>query len=58
MKTLSVFRSRLEDPYKQIADAVAYGNETKEIHLYALEEVDYDQLLKDIFESDAVTSWW
>jgi hypothetical protein len=58
MKVLNIFKSNPGERYKKLVDEVTRGGEVKEIHLYEQEEVDYDQLVKDIFESDKVYTWW
>ncbi len=37
--------------------AMSHDQESVEAHLY-LGDVDYDQLIEDIFSSDRVVSWW
>ena len=58
MKVLNIFRSRPEEKFKSLADSITYGGEVEEIHLYDMEEVDYDVLLELIFANDRVYSWW
>jgi hypothetical protein len=58
MKTLNIFRSRPEAKVEELAREVARGDEVKEVRLYALDPVDYDQLLAEIMASDKVLCWW
>ncbi len=57
MKTLNILRSEPDDLVRILIDKTSAGDETAEIPLY-LEEVDYDLLIKEIFESERVISWW
>jgi hypothetical protein len=58
MKVLTIFRSQPRDRYRQLAAEVAQGHQVQEVHLYARETVDYDQLLADIFANEVIHSWW
>ncbi len=55
---LNIFRSQPEEKYLALAQALTQGQQVKEVHLYAQERVDYDQLLNDILASEKVYSWW
>jgi len=56
MKTLHILRSE-PDPLVRLLITGMPGGEKKEVSLYR-GPVDYDRLVKDIFESDKVICWW
>lgn len=57
MKTLHILRSEPEDIVRKFIEDASQGTKSLERHLYK-EGIDYDQLVKDIFESDRVICWW
>ena len=57
MKILHILRSETDDITRMFIREVSQGEESIEVSLYQ-EDVDYDQLVNDIFESDLVISWW
>ncbi len=52
-----IYRSKPDELTKKFADAAAQGKEKIEFELYG-ENVDYDELVRLIFESDQVICWW
>jgi hypothetical protein len=56
MKILHILRSE-PDPLVQLLIKGMSQGEKKEVSLYR-GPVNYDQLVKDIFESDKVVCWW
>ncbi len=57
MKILHLMRSKPDDLVKKFIKESSAGQESKEVVLYE-GKVDYDQLVRDIFDSDKVISWW
>ena len=57
MKILHILRSETDDITRMFIREVSQGEENIEVSLYQ-ENVDYQQLVNDIFESDLVISWW
>lgn len=57
MKILHVLRSEPDDMVRLFIKETSAGEESEEVVLYQ-GVVDYDQLVKKIFESDRVISWW
>ncbi|MFH1964997.1 MAG: hypothetical protein ABIJ42_05590 [Acidobacteriota bacterium] len=57
MKILHVLRSEPDDMVRLFIKETSAGEESKEVALYQC-TVNYDQLIKEIFESDRVISWW
>ncbi len=57
MKILHILRSEPDDMVRMFIQEVSQGQESIEVLLYQ-GEVDYGQLVKDIFASDRVISWW
>jgi hypothetical protein len=57
MKIVHILRSEMDDITRMFIREISQGEENIEVSLYQ-EGVDYDQLVKDIFESDQVISWW
>ena len=57
MKILHVIRTEPDEMTVNFINETSQGNVSKEILLYQ-EDVDYDQLLKEICESNKVISWW
>ncbi len=56
MKVLHIYRSEPSETTKKLVDALSEGNEVTEIKLYE-GNVDYDDLVKKIFECDKVICW-
>jgi hypothetical protein len=57
MKVLNVYKSKLEQPYYELTKVVTDGQPSKAVNLFE-GEVDYDQFLQDILDSDVITAWW
>ncbi len=57
MKILHVLRSEPDDMVRLFIKETGAGEEIEEVALYQ-GAVDYDRLVKEIFESDRVISWW
>ena len=57
MNIVHILRSDMDDIIRMFIREVSQGEENIEVSLYQ-EDVDYDQLVNDIFESDLVISWW
>ncbi|MFC1816545.1 hypothetical protein ACFL0M_11565 [Thermodesulfobacteriota bacterium] len=57
MKILHILRSDPDDMIRLFIKEISARAESKEVALYQ-EAVNYDQLVKEIFESDRVISWW
>ena len=57
MKILHILRSEPDDMVRMFIEGGSQGEESKEVPLY-LGEVNYNQLLKDIFENDQIICWW
>ena len=57
MKILYVYKSEPDETTKKIAEKFAEGAEVVEFKLYE-GNVDYDELVKKIFECDKVVCWW
>jgi len=57
MKIVHILRSETDDITRMFIREFSQGEDNIEVSLYQ-EGVDYDQLVKDIFESDQVISWW
>lgn len=58
MKSLQIYRSEPDEMVKMCIGEIARdGRDIKEVHLYG-GELDYNQIIKDIFESDEVICWW
>ncbi len=57
MKILYVYKSEPDETTKKIAEKFAEGAEVVEFKLYE-GNVDYDELVKKIFECDKVICWW
>ena len=56
MKVLHIFRSEPDDLVRLFIRGMAVET-SREVALHR-GEVDYDQLVKEIFESDKVICWW
>jgi hypothetical protein len=57
MKILHILRSKPDDMIRLFIKEISANEERKEVPLYQ-GAVDYDQLVKDIFESNRIISWW
>ena len=57
MKILHILRSETDDLTRMFIREISQGEENIEVSLYQ-ENVDYHQLVNNIFESDLVISWW
>ncbi len=57
MKVLHILRSKPDDMIRLFIKEISANEESKEFPLYQ-GPVDYDQLVKEIFESDRIISWW
>lgn len=57
MKLLHILRSPPDELVRRLVDGLSKGETSKEVPLRA-ERVDYDQLVRDIFEADRVICWW
>ena len=56
MKILHILRSEPDSLVRLLISGMSSG-ESREVPLYR-GPVDYDRLVKDIFESDKVICWW
>ena len=56
METLHILRSEPDATTRELLEHVA-GPNPEAVKLYA-GDVDWDQLLDDIFAADKVISWW
>ncbi len=57
MKTLHILRSKPNRMVRMLIKNLSQVGENIVISLYK-DKIDYGQLLKDIFESDRIISWW
>ncbi len=57
MQLLNVLRSRPDDLVKRLVEEVSRGKDHREEKLFE-EPVDYDRLVKEIFEAEKVVCWW
>lgn len=57
MKILHILRSEPDEMVQKFIRETSKGLESLEISLYK-GEVDYDQVVKEIFANDLVISWW
>ncbi len=57
MEQLHILRSKPDDTARRLIDATKKGKQGREVPLYE-GKVDYDQLVKDIFEAQKVICWW
>jgi len=58
MKILHILRSEPEELVRRlITEMSIQGNQGEEVPLYE-GSVDYDRLVKHIFQSDMVICWW
>ncbi len=57
MKILHILRSNPDDMVRLLIKEISAGEKSREVPLYA-GAVNYDQLVKEIFQSDRIISWW
>lgn len=57
MKILHIFKSEPDTETRQLADALSEGREATETALYS-GDVDYDDLVRRVFENDQAVCWW
>lgn len=57
MKILNLYRSEPNDLVRLLIAGMSRGDQLTEVPLHR-GKVDYAKLVKDIFESDRVISWW
>lgn len=57
MKILHILKSEPDEITERLIQPSSEGNEVQEFELYK-GDVDYDELVKLVFESDKVVSWW
>jgi len=57
MKTLHILRTQPDETVKKFIEALSDGEEAKQTPLYT-DDVDWPQLVEDIFSYDKVISWW
>jgi len=57
MKNLHLLRSEPDEMVRAFIDEGYRGEENREVPLYE-GEPDYDDLIRELFASDRVISWW
>ena len=57
MKVLHVLKSEPDETIKTLMGSFAESNEVQEFEMYK-GDVDYDKLIKLVFDSDKVICWW
>ncbi len=57
MKILHIMRSKPNDLVQTVVRRAFEGQQKTEVALYA-GPVDYDKLVKQVFEHDKVICWW
>ena len=57
MKLLNIIRSKPDEQVRLLVQGASKGNDAREVALYE-GKVDYDQLVKDIFDAEKVICWW
>jgi hypothetical protein len=57
MNLLHILRSEPDDLVRRLIDGMSRGKTAREVPLHR-GKVDYDQLVKDIFEAEKVICWW
>jgi hypothetical protein len=57
MKLLHILRSEPNELVRRFIQGMSRERASQEVPLYR-GPVDYDRLVKDIFESDRVICWW
>lgn len=57
MTFLHILRSEPDEVSRSLIQGLAGAGTNRTVSLYG-ESVDYDQLVRDIFQSDRVICWW
>lgn len=57
MKVLHIFRSKPDGETLKLVKILSRGNRWQTTHL-PRETVDYNELVKRVFDADKVISWW
>ncbi|HET8538516.1 MAG TPA: hypothetical protein VFL83_01460 [Anaeromyxobacter sp.] len=57
MELLHILRSEPDALVRRIVDAMSKGKDAREVPLFG-GPIDYDRLVKDIFEARKVICWW
>jgi len=57
MKLLHIFKSEPDQTVKKMVQPLSEGNEVRKFEMYT-RDVDYDKLIKLVFEHDQVICWW
>lgn len=57
MKLLHILRSEPDELVRRFIEAMSLGKTARKVPLFG-GRVDYDQLVKDIFEAEKVICWW
>lgn len=57
MKILQIFRSEPDEAVKQLSESISRNEDASSVSLYA-GNVDWSQLVDDIFSHDKVVCWW
>ncbi|MFC2027737.1 hypothetical protein ACFLU3_03510 [Chloroflexota bacterium] len=57
MKVLNILRSEPDKNARWLIEETFRDDEVLEVPLYQ-EDIDYDDLVRQIFDSDRVVSWW
>lgn len=57
MKILNLFRSEPSDLVRLLVAGMSRGDQLTDVPLFR-GNVDYEKLVKQIFESDRVICWW
>ena len=57
MQLLHVVRSKPDALVRRLVDEMSKEKKAREVKLYE-GKVDYDQLVKDVFEAEKVICWW
>ena len=57
MKILHILRSKPDDMVRLLIKEISAGENSREVPLYT-GAVNYDEIIKEIFQSDRIISWW
>jgi hypothetical protein len=57
VKILHIFKSGPDGETRQLANALSEGRESTEMARHS-GDVDYDDLVKKVFENDQTVCWW
>ena len=57
MRLLNIMRSKPDDQVRALVQGMSKGQDVRDVPLYE-GKVDYDRLVKDIFEAEKVICWW